>query len=81
VITALDEEMAAAVGKLALLDILDPGPKDAQWHLVLGFTGNRAGMAPDARALIDEKAIIHRMDAPAWGESTATGAGAAASRR
>ena len=48
--------MAPIVGKRSLLDILDPGAIDADRHLVFAFAGNRAGVAANALAIVNQKA-------------------------
>ncbi len=59
VVAARDEEVASRVGELALLDVLHPRSVDADGHVVLGFAGDRAGVAADALALVDDEAILH----------------------
>jgi hypothetical protein len=52
-------EVARAVGKLTLFDMLHPSAKYAHRHLVLLFAGDRAGMTPNTPILIDDKSVSH----------------------
>jgi hypothetical protein len=45
--------------KLALFDVLDPRPKNANGDLVFFFARNRAGVAPDTTVLIYDKTVAH----------------------
>jgi hypothetical protein len=47
------------VRELALLDMLDPGAKYTNRHLVFLFARNRAGVTPDTPVLVDNKSISH----------------------
>jgi len=47
------------MGKLALFDMLHPGAKYTDRHLVLLFAGDRAGMTPNTTVLIDDKSVSH----------------------
>src|SRR5262245_49096042 len=40
-------EQPAVIREFALLDVFDPGAIDAQRHLMLAFTGDGTGMAPN----------------------------------
>ena len=51
-ITAHDGKHPARVGKLPLFYILDPGPIDPNGNIMLCFTGNRTGVAPDTVAIV-----------------------------
>ena len=57
-------EMAAGVGEGTLLDVLDPGAKDADRDLVLILAGNRAGVTSDASVLVDHEAVTHPRISP-----------------
>jgi hypothetical protein len=57
VIAPHDREEPLGLGPGALLDVLDPGAIDAKGNVVLGFTGNRAGMTTNAVVLIDYKPV------------------------
>jgi len=59
VVAARDLKYAARVGVDAFLDILHPGTVHAHRHLVFGFARHRAGVAPDALAVIDYEAVFH----------------------
>ena len=48
----------ARVGKLPLFYILDPGPIDPDRNIMLCFTSNRAGVAADAVAIVDNESKI-----------------------
>jgi len=52
VIAAHDGKHPARVGKLPLFYILDPGPIDPDGDIMLGFAGNRAGVAADTVAIV-----------------------------
>ena len=58
-VAARDLKYAARVGVDAFLDILHPGTVHAHRHLVLGFARHRAGVTPDALAVIDYEAVFH----------------------
>jgi hypothetical protein len=47
------------VRELALFDVLDPGPKNANRYLVFFFARNCAGVAPDTTVLIYDKTVAH----------------------
>ena len=68
-ITAHDGKYPARVGKLPLFYILDPGPIDPDGDIMLGFAGNRAGVAADARALVYGKAVAHAITSSARGSA------------
>ena len=57
-IAAHDGKYSARVGKLPLFYILDPGPIDPDGDIMLGFAGNRAGVATDAVAIVDDESKI-----------------------
>src|SRR6185312_5860429 len=57
-------EMAAGVREGALLDVLDPGAKDANRDLVLILAGNRAGVTSDASVLVNYEAVTHPRISP-----------------
>src|SRR3989442_921333 len=52
-------EEAPSVGILALLDVLDPSAKCADGNFVFGLAGDRAGVAADAPAMVDDEAVFH----------------------
>ena len=52
-------EVAAIVGKLARLYVLDPRAVDAKGHVVFGLASDRTGVAANALAVVDEKAKSH----------------------
>jgi hypothetical protein len=52
-------EVARRVRELALFDMLHPSAKDANWHLVLLFARDRAGVTPDTSVLVDNKSVSH----------------------
>ena len=49
----------SSVWKSALFDVFYPSAVNTDRHLVLGFTGYGAGMAPDALSVVDYEAKIH----------------------
>ena len=57
-ITAHDGKYPASIGKLPLFYILDPGPIDPDGDIMLGFAGNRAGVAADAVAIVNYESKI-----------------------
>lgn len=59
-IAAGDLKHPARIRKFALLDVLDPSAVHAQGHLVLSFTGDRAGVTPDALAVINDESVFHQ---------------------
>jgi hypothetical protein len=54
-------EMAAAIGKFPLFNILDPGAEDADRNIVFLFAGYRAGMAADAAVVVNYKAVAQTL--------------------
>ena len=62
VIAALHQKVALDIGKLTDFDILDRCPKVPNRHVVFRFASGGAGMAADARVVVDDKAVLH-----AWG--------------
>src|SRR5208282_5427967 len=58
-VAARDLKYSPRVGKDAFLHVLYPGPVHAHRHLVLGLARHRAGVAPDAFAVIDYEAVFH----------------------
>ena len=59
-ITPHDGKYPARVGELPLFYILDPGPIDPDRHIMLGFAGNRAGVAADTVAIVDYESKIQK---------------------
>ena len=60
VITAENGKEAAGVRPLTLLDVLDPGPVNAERHLVFGLARDGARVAADARGLVDDESVPQR---------------------
>jgi hypothetical protein len=58
-VAAHDAEVPTGVRELAFLDVLYPGTKDADGHVVFFFTCHRAGMTSDASILIEYESIAH----------------------
>jgi hypothetical protein len=50
---------ASRIRKDSLLNVLNPGSIDAYRHLVLSLASDGAGVASDALAVIDYKAVFH----------------------
>jgi hypothetical protein len=67
VVAPHDRKIPAGFGETPLFDILDPRPVYPQGHLVLGFAGYRAGMAPDALSGVDHETIVHGQDCSKFG--------------
>jgi len=61
-VAARDLKYAARVRVKALLDVLDPGSIHSDRHLVLGLARHRAGVTTNALAVIDYKAVFHRLE-------------------
>ncbi len=59
VIAAHHAEVARGMRELALFDVFDPGPKNANRYLVFFFARNCAGVAPDTTVLIYDKTVAH----------------------
>jgi len=59
VITSHDAEVAAGVRELAFLNILHPGAKDTDRHLVFLFARHRTGVTANTSVLINYKAVAH----------------------
>ena len=57
-IAAHDGKHPACVGKLPLFYILDPGPIDPDRDIMLGFAGNRAGVAANTVAIVNYESKI-----------------------
>src|SRR5439155_15581366 len=64
VIAAQHGEVAARVRPRPLLDVLDPGAKGSERHLVFFLARHRARMAADALAVVDHETVSHRS---CWG--------------
>jgi hypothetical protein len=63
-VTAGDLKMTAGIGESALLYILDPGPIDAKWHLILAFASGGTSVAPYALAIVNDEAVVHKVFLP-----------------
>jgi hypothetical protein len=59
VITTHHAKQPPRIGKLAFLDVFDPRPIYADGHLMLRFAGDRASVAADTFAVVDDEAKIH----------------------
>lgn len=46
------------MGEYPLFNLLYPGAEYPNWHLVFAFTGCRAGVAADALAVVNYKAVF-----------------------
>ena len=57
-ITTHDRKYPARIRKLPLFYILDPGPIDPDGDIMLGFAGNRTGVAADAVAIVNYESKI-----------------------
>ena len=53
-VTPGDLKRPAHIREVACIYVLHVGPRHRQRDLVLGFTGSRAGMAPDASGVVDD---------------------------
>ena len=58
-IAAHHAEVAAGVRERTFFDVLYPGPKYPDRHLVLLFARHRASMTANTSILVDYKAIAH----------------------
>ena len=59
-ITAHDGKHPACSRELPLYYILDPGPIDPDGDIMLCFTSNRAGVAADTVAIVDNESKIQK---------------------
>jgi len=59
VVAPEDAKVTFSIGKLAFLDVFDPGPIDSNRDIVLFLAGYRAGMTANATVLIDNKTVAH----------------------
>jgi hypothetical protein len=59
VITSHYAEVAAGVGKLALLNVLDPGAKYAKRYPVFFFARHSAGVTANTSVLVDNESVSH----------------------
>ena len=57
-ITAHDGKHPSRIRELPLFYILDPGPIDPDGDIMLGFAGNRAGVAADTVAIVNYESKI-----------------------
>src|SRR6185369_2823084 len=60
VVAAEHGEVAADLGEAPLLDVLDPGPEAPDRDVVLLLARDRAGVAADAAAVVDDESVLHR---------------------
>ena len=58
-IAALHIEKTPRVGKLALLDVLDPRAVNADRHFVLGLARDSTRVAADTLSVVDDEAVVH----------------------
>lgn len=58
-IAASDLEDPPSVWELSFLNVLDPGAIYAHRNLIFSLAGDRAGMATDAPAIVDDKSVFH----------------------
>ena len=59
-ITAHDGKYPARVGELPLFYILNPGPIDPNRDIMLCFTSNRASVAANTVAIVDDESKIQK---------------------
>ena len=59
VVAPHDGEVPGRVRIGPLLDVLHPGPVDAEGHLVLGLARDRAGVAPDTLPVVYDETVLH----------------------
>ena len=59
-ITPHDGKHPARIGELPLFYILDPGPIDPDGDIMLCFTSNRAGVAADTVAIVDNESKVQK---------------------
>ena len=60
-IAAVDEKIAARVGKLAFFNILDPSSVHANRDIVFGFACDCTGMAANTLTLVDDKGVFRHV--------------------
>ncbi len=58
-VAARDLEDAARVGVKTLLDVLHPCAVHTNRNLIFRLAGDRAGVASDAFAVVDDEAVFH----------------------
>ena len=58
-VAAHHAEQPSRIGELAFFYVFDPGPVNADRHVVLGFAGDGARVATDAFAVVDDEAEVH----------------------
>jgi hypothetical protein len=59
VVAPHDAECTVGIGKVTLLDVLDPSAIDANGSVMLGFAGHGASVTADALLIIDDECVIH----------------------
>lgn len=59
-ITAQHGKETARIRVFAFLNIFDPGAISADWYFVFRFAGNRAGMATNTFAVVNQKSDFHK---------------------
>ena len=57
-IAAVNEKIAPRIGKLTLLDVLDPRSIHSYGYIMFGLACHRAGVAADALALVDHEGVF-----------------------
>jgi hypothetical protein len=59
-ITAQHRKKAACLRVLTLFNVFNPGAISADWYFVFRFAGNRAGMATNTFAMVNQKSDFHK---------------------
>jgi len=67
VVAAVDEKIAASVGKLAFFDVFHPGSIHANGHIVFGLARDSTGVTADALALVNYESILRHESFPSVG--------------
>ena len=58
VVTTIYQKIAARIGEFPLLNVLNPGAIDTDWHVVFGFAGHGTGVTANTLALVNHKSIF-----------------------
>ena len=63
-VAAVDEKIAAGVGKLAFFDVLYPCTIHTDGHIVFGLARDGTGVAADTFALINYESVLRHDNFP-----------------
>jgi len=57
-VASMDAEFSGGIWIGSSLDVLDVGSIDSNWNIVLGLTGDSAGMTTYAGSIVDDESIV-----------------------